>query len=133
MLPRKIAGAMLAVAVHLVGSVVTVRADDSARSDMLALDAGDIGLALAPHGADRGDGPAGVLVTGVARDSAAARSGLARGDIIVRIDDAAITTPDGASAEIARAASSGKAAVALLVIRGGRLYYLALVFGTGGA
>jgi hypothetical protein len=57
----------------------------------------------------------------------AATSGLQVGDLIIRIGDDVIATPAAAAIAIRRAESDRRQAVPLLVMRDGRLYYVALL------
>jgi serine protease Do len=91
-----------------------------------------VGLSLAPLQSEQRrqlNVPAstkGVVVVRVAPASRAAESGLEPGDIIVRIGDDAVTSPNDAIAKIKQAEAAKKEAVPLLVMREGATYYLAL-------
>lgn len=74
---------------------------------------GFLGVSLA----DRVDGGSGALVTEVVADSPAAQAGLEVGDVIVAIDDAAVTGRDGLVATIRRFAPGDQ--VEIGVMRGG--------------
>ncbi len=68
----------------------------------------------------------GVLVQDVTPDSHAAESGLRPGDVIVKVGNEAVTTPNQAASQIHAAEQAKKDAVPLLVLRDGSTYYLAL-------
>ena len=93
---------------------------------------GHIGLALAPLtdnarsqlGLDKDI--KGAVVARVAPGSVAEKSGIQPGDVIVKVGDKSVTSPDDAVAKIHAAEAGKKQAVALLVMRRGTTYYLAL-------
>ncbi len=91
-----------------------------------------VGLALAPLTPELRnrlgiEGPAkGVVVADVASGSKAAESGVHEGDVIIRIGDDPVATPDQVAEKIRAARRAEKEAVAMLVLRGGTTYYLAL-------
>ncbi len=87
----------------------------------------EIGLTLAAFSADPKDRTEGVRVAALRAGGAAATSGLQVGDLIIRVGDAAITAPDVAVTEIRRAENDRRQAIPLLVMRDGRLYYVALL------
>lgn len=66
------------------------------------------------------------LVTAVDPDSAAAAGGLSPGDVILRVGDCPVASPQDVAGRIAAARMAGKSGVALLVVRGRTTYYLAL-------
>jgi len=93
---------------------------------------GPVGLSLAPltpkmrERLELGEDAKGVVVAKVAPDSRAAESGLKTGDVIVRVGNDPVTTPEEASAKIKAAEKAKKEAVPLLIAREGTTYYLAL-------
>ncbi|HLT75756.1 MAG TPA: DegQ family serine endoprotease [Ferrovibrio sp.] len=97
-------------------------------------DGGDekVGMALAPLTPELRarlgiKGPAkGVVVADVTRGSKAAESGVREGDVIIRIGGDPVTTPDEVAEKIRIARQAKKEAVAMLVLRDGTTYYLAL-------
>lgn len=68
----------------------------------------------------------GVVVAQVEPGSRADESGIQPGDVIVRIGDTSVTTPNQAAQKIKEAESAKKEAVPLLVTRNGTTYYIAL-------
>ena len=68
----------------------------------------------------------GVIVTSVEPNSRAAESGVQPGDLIVKIGGDQVAKPAQAASLIRAAEHSKKPAVALLVMRDGAAYYLAL-------
>lgn len=105
------------------------------KPQLAKLDAKDgdaLGLALAPltrqSRSELGLKPdaRGVLVREVAEDSAAEASGLLPGDIIQRVGDHEVTSPDDATRQIQAAEQAKKTALPLLVSRNGTSYYVAL-------
>jgi serine protease Do len=94
-----------------------------------------VGMALAPLTPDRrGDlgldpSVTGVVVAQVTPGSRAAESGVQSGDVIVRVGNVAVTSPQEAAARIHAAERDKKEAVPLLVMRDGATYYLALELG----
>jgi serine protease Do len=126
------AGHQLTVAVNIASQAkdqVDARADDG--------DGGPLGMALTPLSndarAELGLGPSakGVVVAQVAAGSQAEESGVRPGDIIVRVGDTAVTTPQEAIAKIREAEQAKKEAVPLLVTRNGTTYYVALQLAEG--
>jgi serine protease Do len=93
---------------------------------------GPIGLALAPLSPDSreqlglDDSVQGVVVAKVAPDSRAADSGVQAGDVIEKIGNNSVKTPQEAVKLIKTAEKEKKEAVPLLVMRNGTTYYLAL-------
>ncbi|MBL8835332.1 MAG: DegQ family serine endoprotease [Alphaproteobacteria bacterium] len=93
---------------------------------------GRVGLALAPLSPQARQqlgvesGVNGVVVARVAPNSRAAESGLKAGDVILRIGNEAVATPDAAVARIRAAEHDKREAVPVLVMREGTTYYLAL-------
>lgn len=91
-----------------------------------------VGLALAPLTPELRnrlgiEGPAkGVIVADVASGSRAAESGVREGDVIVRIGGETVTKPDQVAEKIRTARQAEKEAIAMLVLREGTTYYLAL-------
>jgi serine protease Do len=100
--------------------------------DVKTEETGPIGLSLAPltpkmrERLELGDDAKGVVVAKVAPDSRAAEGGLKTGDVIVRVGNDAVTTPEEATAKIKAAEKAKKEAVPLLIAREGTTYYLAL-------
>ena len=72
------------------------------------------------------DSVAGVVVTDIAQDSAAARKGLRRGDVIVEVSQEEVGTPDDVARKVAKAKEEGRKSVLLLVDRQGDLRFVAL-------
>jgi serine protease Do len=68
----------------------------------------------------------GVLVTRVAPNSQAAEQGIRAGDIIEKVDNAAVTSPADVSSKITAARRADKPAVLVLVNRRGNSQYVAL-------
>ncbi|WP_298725317.1 DegQ family serine endoprotease [uncultured Ferrovibrio sp.] len=68
----------------------------------------------------------GVVVADVTRDSNAERSGVRQGDVILRVGDDSVSTPEQVAEKIRTARQVKKEAVPLLVMRNGTPYYLAL-------
>ena len=93
---------------------------------------GRVGLALAPLSAQARerlgiDGDVhGVVIARVQPNSRAAESGLKPGDVILRIGNETVETPDAAIARIRDAERAKREAVPVLVMREGTTYYLAL-------
>lgn len=73
-----------------------------------------------------GEDVAGVVVSGVRRDSPAARKGLRRGDVIVRIGRTDVTRPADAAARLDEAKRAGRKAVLLLINRRAEDRFIAL-------
>ena len=96
-----------------------------------------LGLSLAPLSKDMrselGLSPSasGVVVAQVEEGSPADESGLQAGDLIVRIGDHSVANPRDAAAKIHEAEHAKKAALPLLVTRGGTTYYIALQLAQG--
>ncbi len=95
-------------------------------------DGGPLGMALAPLTGDAraelGLGPSvkGVVVAQVTEGGRADESGIQSGDVIVRVGETPVGTPNQAIAKIHEAEKSKKEAVPLLVTRNGTTYYVAL-------
>jgi serine protease Do len=100
-------------------------------------DGGPVGMALAPLSSDEraelGLAPSveGVVVAQVTPGSRADDSGVVAGDVIVRIGQTPVTTPQQAIDQIHQAERAKKEAVPLLVTRNGITYYLALQLAEG--
>jgi serine protease Do len=77
------------------------------------------------------DNQKGVVVAQVQPGSPAAESGVRPGDVIVRVGNSTVTTPDQATEQIHAAEREKKEAVPLLVMRDGTTYYLALQLAEG--
>ncbi len=98
---------------------------------------GPVGLALGPLSQDARDqlgldaSVQGVVVEHVAPDSRAAESGLKDGDVIVKVGNDSVRTPQDAVKRIHAAEHEKKEAVPLLVMRDGTTYYLALQLAEG--
>jgi serine protease Do len=71
----------------------------------------------------------GVMVTGVADDSPAARQGLAAGDVLVAVGETPVTTPDALRRAVDQQRRAGRPSAAVLVNRGGSVRYVALPLG----
>jgi serine protease Do len=95
-------------------------------------DSGAVGMQLMPLTAEvrnelgLGHNLKGVVVANVTPGSHADDSGIEKGDVIVKVGDAAVTTPAEVAAKVKQAQKAGKEAVPLLVTRNGTTYYLAL-------
>ena len=85
-------------------------------------DGAKLGVMLAPRGEP---GEAGVTIAEVAPGSPAARNGLRRGDVIVRVGSAMVNGPDDVAGAVRSAASENKP-VLLLVERGDHRRYVAI-------
>jgi serine protease Do len=91
-----------------------------------------LGFALAPL--DRqtrakyklGDSVHGVVITDVDPDSPAGEKDVRAGDVIVQVQNDAVSTPDEVSRQIEADAKAGRKAVLLLVNRDGQLAYVAI-------
>ncbi len=96
-----------------------------------------VGLALAPLSNEKRkelslpSTAKGVVVQRVTPDSQAAESGIERGDVIVRVGDDAVASPQDAIAKIRKAQDEKREAVPLLVMREGATYYVALQLAQG--
>ena len=83
-----------------------------------------LGLSLAPltpelaRAANLPAGARGVIITGVDADSDAADKGLQRGDLILSVNGAPVTSPAQVIAAVAAAKAAGRPSVSLLVKRG---------------
>jgi serine protease Do len=73
----------------------------------------------------------GALITGVTPDSPAEEQGLREGDIVVRVDNTEIKSPNDVSEAVKKAGKAGKKAVALLVNRKGGSTFVAVPIGKG--
>lgn len=93
-----------------------------------------VGLTLAPLSEETRsalgiDGKVqGVVVARVTVGSPAAESGIRQGDVIVKVGNDSVASPPEAATRLKAAQNDKKAAVALLVMREGTTYYLALKF-----
>ncbi|HLG86687.1 MAG TPA: DegQ family serine endoprotease [Alphaproteobacteria bacterium] len=91
-----------------------------------------LGLNLAPLNQttrqqyDVPKGVTGAIVAGVKRDSPADQIGIRQGDIVVRIDNTPIQSPNDASEAVDKAVKSGKKAVAILLNRDGNNLFVAV-------
>ncbi len=85
---------------------------------------GDLGLRLSAN--EDGEG---VVVTGVKRDSAAAKAGLRRGDVIVEIANNLVEEPEDVAELLQSAAQDGKSRALLLVKSGERQRFVTLSTG----
>jgi serine protease Do len=95
-----------------------------------------LGLELAPLSEDQRQQlgvPDGALVANVNPGSPAEDSGLQSGDVILRVGQHKVTSPNEAVAEIRAAENEHRTALPLLILRGGQTAYLALQLtpGTG--
>ena len=96
---------------------------------------GALGLALAPItpesrqrlGLD--DETKGVVVTAVRPDSAAGQAGLRQGDVVVAVNQAAVTAPRQVSEQVDKARKDGRSTILVLIARGGTQQYVALPLG----
>lgn len=100
------------------------------RGELAPVDA--LGLSLAPlsdddrtrYGTDHG-----ALVVEVEPDSPAARRGIQRGDVIVRVGQAEVSGPDTVSDEVARLREDDRGHVVLQIARGDQRQFLAVPLG----
>lgn len=98
-------------------------------------DTGKLGLKLAPLDKQAreklavDDSVQGVLVTGVAPDSPAAKQGLRPGDLILRIGQSRVDTPKSLAAAVEAASKQGDESVLALVRRGESQRFVALKLG----
>ncbi|MCC7273757.1 MAG: DegQ family serine endoprotease [Alphaproteobacteria bacterium] len=96
---------------------------------------GQLGLSLAPldRNARRENGVPqnvkGVLVTDVAADSPAADKGIQAGDVIVKVGNRAVSTPDEVAERVAAAQGERRKSVLLLINRQGNERFVALPLG----
>ncbi|MFQ5955302.1 MAG: DegQ family serine endoprotease [Kiloniellales bacterium] len=72
------------------------------------------------------DSAAGVVVTDIRQDSAAARKGLRPGDLIVEVGQEEVSAPGDVAQKVAKAKEDGRKSVLLLVDRQGDLRFVAL-------
>ena len=70
-------------------------------------------------------------MTDVARRSLAQRNGLSRGDVIEKVGDRAVSAPADVADAVTAAKDAGRAAILLLVNRGGSERYVALPIDRG--
>lgn len=113
---------------------VTIRTQDETK--VASTDAGDggakVGLSLEPLTPDVRDqlnlpaSSSGVLVGEVSPGSPAEESGIQAGDVIVRVANSEVRTPDQVANAIHAAQQQKKQALSLLVMRDGRTSYLGL-------
>ena len=68
----------------------------------------------------------GVVITGMEPESEAAEKGLIEGDVIVEINQQAITSPDEIIDVIDKAKANGRSSILLLVNRQGDVQFVAL-------
>jgi serine protease Do len=95
-------------------------------------DTGQLGLALAPLtpearqrlGLD--EAVKGVAVTAVRPDSAAAEAGLRQGDVILSVNQTAVTAPRQVSEQVEKARKDGRVTVLVLIARGDSQRFVAL-------
>ncbi len=98
---------------------------------------GQVGMALAPLSSGQreqlGLGPSarGVVVARVIPGSRADDSGVQAGDVLERVGNAAVDTPEQVIAKIHAAEQAKKEAIPLLVMRNGTTYYVALQLAQG--
>ena len=71
----------------------------------------------------------GVLITGVAADSAAAEKGLRPGDVILEVSQEKVSTPAQVAAKVQEAEQADRRSVLLLVDRSGELRFVAVRVG----
>ncbi len=71
----------------------------------------------------------GVLITGVAADSAAAEKGLRPGDVILEVSQEEVATPAQVAAKVQEAEQADRRSVLLLVNRSGELRFVAVRVG----
>jgi serine protease Do len=93
-----------------------------------------LGLAVAPlndaiieeYGVDPSEG--GVLIAGVAEGSDAEEKDLREGDLILEVNQNAVTQPSDVAAEVDAALEAGRSSVLLKVLRGDRKLFVAVRF-----
>lgn len=108
-----------------------------AQANASAREGGPVGMTLAELTADERSElglPAkvkGVVVTEVTTGSRAEDSGIEPGDVILKVDGAAVATPKAAVGHIRAAEREKKDAIPLLVMRNGTSYYVALQLKAG--
>ena len=116
---------------------ISKQPEQQAAAEPQPSDSAPVGMALAPLSPEARDalgldGDAkGVVVSRVAPSSRAAESGVHAGDVIVRVGNDPVTTPNQAASKIREAEKAKKEAVPLLVMRDGTTYYLALQLANG--
>lgn len=71
----------------------------------------------------------GVMVTGVADDSPAARQGVAAGDVVIAVGETPVTTPDALRRAAEALRREGRTSAPVLVNRGGSVRWVALPLG----
>jgi serine protease Do len=77
------------------------------------------------------DSAKGIVVAGVEPESRATQSGVQAGDVILRVGNHAVTTPQQVGADVNAAERADKSSVPLLISRNGSPYHLALQLANG--
>jgi serine protease Do len=96
---------------------------------------GALGLALAPITPEArqrfglNDETKGVVIASVRPDSAAAEAGLRQGDVVLSVNQAAVTAPRQVSEQVDKARKDGRPAVLVLIARGGAQQFVAVPLG----
>ncbi len=98
-------------------------------------EAGELGLALAPLTPELrqrfglGENVTGVVVTAVGPDSPAAEIGMRPGDVVLKVNQQAVTGPQQIAEQVKKAREAGRNSVMLLVVRGDVQRFVAVPLG----